>query len=82
MNRGVIVGSIRNLSLKTGIYTVGGTATDIPSGYDSAGILIVIRRSVYSSTDPEMVSFEYIDSYDRRTHCTCLHGTWSDWSTS
>lgn len=80
MYRNLIVGNIRNLSLKTGIYTVDSTATGIPSGYDNSGILIVIRRSAYSSAEPETVSLEYIDSYDRRTHCTCLNGTWSEWT--
>lgn len=78
-NRSTLNGSIKNPKLKTGIYTIGSEATDIPSGFDSAGILIVIRRSIYYTETAEMLYLHYIDAYGKSTHCVYFHNTWTQW---
>lgn len=78
-NRSTLNGSIKNSKLKTGIYTIGSEATDIPSGFDSAGILIVIRRSIYYTEIAEMLYLHYIDAYGKSAHCVYFNGTWTQW---
>lgn len=78
-NRSTLNGSIKNPKLKTGIYTIGSEAVDIPSGFDSAGILIVIRRSIYYTETAEMLYLHYIDAYGKSTHCVYFHNTWTQW---
>lgn len=78
-NRSTLNGSIKNPKLKTGIYTIGFEATDIPSGFDSAGILIVIRRSIYYTETAEMLYLHYIDAYGKTAHCVYFNNTWTQW---
>lgn len=78
-NRSTLNGSIKNPKLKTGIYTIGSEATDIPSGFDSAGILIVIRRSIYYTETAEMLYLHYIDAYGKTAHCVYFNNTWTQW---
>lgn len=78
-NRSTLNGSIKNPKLKTGIYTLGSEVTDIPSGFDSAGILIVIRRSIYYTGTAEMLYLHYIDAYGKSTHCVYFNNTWTQW---
>ena len=78
-NRSTLNGSIKNPKLKTGIYTIGSEATDIPSGFDSAGILIAIRRSRYYTETAEMLYLHYIDAYGKSAHCVYFNGTWTQW---
>lgn len=78
-NRSTLNGLIKNPKLKTGIYTIGSEATDIPSGFDSAGILIVIRRSIYYTETAEMLYLHYIDAYGKSAHCVYFNNTWTQW---
>ena len=78
-NRSTLNGSIKNPKLKTGIYTIGSEASDIPSGFDSAGILIVIRRSIYYTETAEMLYLHYIDAYGKSAHCVYFNNTWTQW---
>ena len=78
-NRSTLNGSIKNPKLKTGIYTIGSEAVDIPSGFDSAGILIVIRRSIYYTETAEMLYLHYIDAYGKSAHCVYFNNTWTQW---
>lgn len=78
-NRSTLNGSIKNPKLKTGIYTIGSEAVDIPSGFDSAGILIVIRRSIYYTETAEMLYLHYIDAYGKTAHCVYFNNTWTQW---
>lgn len=78
-NRSTLNGSIKNPKLKTGIYTTGSEAVDIPSGFDSAGILIVIRRSIYYTETAEMLYLHYIDAYGKSAHCVYFNNTWTQW---
>lgn len=78
-NRSILNGSIKNPKLKTGIYTIGSEASDTPSGFDSAGILIAIRRSIYYTETAEMLYLHYIDAYGKSAHCVYFNGTWTQW---
>lgn len=78
--RNELIGNIQDPNLSTGIYTIGSESKGTPDGYDNSGTLIAMRRSAYSTTAPEMLSLEYIDSFGKRATCTFLNGDWSAWS--